>query len=333
MDQKSSARSLAPQRLFFNDAIFNRATGELISDAPRASTTGKLINPGIDPTYSDEWLIGYATPFLTHWGLEVFFMNRESFDFIEDIPTALPATGPFRAAQLDGAERQYRAFTVEVGRRMLYNWSFTTSYSWSRLEGNFDLDYASSAVFNTSSAIQDGPGEFVQDRFRNGPLGQDRPHVFKLFATYEPPMVPNLTLGGYLRAQSGTPWAARGIDWDNGLRRYLEPAGTNRVGSWTNVDLLSAYRLRIGGRAGVKIEARVLNLMGDLTTLSVDQRQWLDARIRPAAAAFAVCGTDYACATELFSAAQTTNQPNSRFGQGTEWAPPRRFILSIQADF
>jgi hypothetical protein len=83
----------------------------------------------------------------------------------------------------------------------------------------------------------------------------------------------------------------------------------------------------------VKIEARVLNLMGDLTTLSVDQRQWLDARIRPAAAAFAVCGTDYACATELFSAAQTTNQPNSRFGQGTEWAPPRRFILSIQADF
>jgi hypothetical protein len=333
MDQKSSARSLAPARLFLNEAFFDLATGALISDEPLGSTTGKLINPGIKPTYSDEWLVGYATPFLTNWGFDVFYMNRESFDFIEDIPSALPASSPFRAAQLDGAERKYRAFTAEISRRLQNNWSLTTSYSWSRLEGNFDLDYAAGAVFNTSSAIQDGPGEFVQDRFRYGPLSQDRPHVFKLFATYEPPMIANLTVGGYLRSQSGTPWAARGIDWDNGLRRYLEPAGTNRVGSWTNVDLLAAYRMRVGGRAGVKIEGRVLNLIGDRTTLSVDQRQWLDARVRPAAAAFAVCGTDYACATDIFSAAQLTTRPNSRFGQGSDWAPPRRFLLSVRADF
>ncbi|HEX7779137.1 MAG TPA: TonB-dependent receptor, partial [Vicinamibacterales bacterium] len=38
MDQKSSARSLAPSRLFLNDALFNRTTGALISDIPRAST-------------------------------------------------------------------------------------------------------------------------------------------------------------------------------------------------------------------------------------------------------------------------------------------------------
>ncbi|MBA3295446.1 MAG: TonB-dependent receptor [Acidobacteria bacterium] len=333
MDQKSSARSLAPQRLFFNDALFDRTTGALISDGPRASTTGKLINPGIKPTYSDEWLVGYATPFLTNWGFEAFYTNRESFDFIEDIPSALPSVGPFRAAQLDGAERKYRAFTVEVARRLLSNWSMTASYAWSRLEGNFDLDYAAGAVFNTSSAIQDAPGEFVQDRFRYGPLSQDRPHVLKLFATYEPPMIKNLTLGGYLRSQSGSPWSARGIDWDNGLRRYLEPAGANRNDAWTNVDLLSAYRVRLGGRAGLKVEARVLNLFGELTTLNVDQRQFLDPRIRPAPALFAVCGTDYACATDLFSSFQTTNQPNARFGQGNEWAPPRRFLLSAHLDF
>ena len=109
-------------------------------------------------------------------------------------------------------------------------WSLTTSYAWSRFEGNFDLDIlsATGALFNTSSGIQDSPGRFVEDRFRYGPLSQDRPHVFKLFATYEPPVIPNLTVGGYLRAQSGTPWAARGIDWDNAVSRFLEPAGTNR---------------------------------------------------------------------------------------------------------
>jgi len=333
MDQKSSARSLAPSRLFTNDALFNRTTGALISDIPRASTTGKTIDPGLKPTYTDEWLVGYGTPLLNGWGLDVFYMNRETFDFIEDIPASLPATGPFHAAQLVGAERKYRSLTFDLSRRLANNWSMSTSYSWSRLEGNFDLDYSSVAVFNTSSAIQDGPGEFVQDRFRNGPLAQDRPHVFKVFASYMPPMVPNLTLGGYLRAQSGAPWSARGVDWDGGFRRYLEPAGSHRNETWTNLDLLTAYRIPVGGRAKLSVEGRVLNLFGNLTTLNVDQQQYRDARVRPATSAFAVCGTDYACATDLFSAAQTTNQPNSRFGQGSEWAPPRRFLLSFRADF
>ncbi len=334
MDQKSSARSLAPQRLFFNDAFFNRATGALISDAPRASTTGKLIDAGIEPTHTDEWLVGYATPLMADWSIDVFFMRRETFDFIEDIPSALPATGPFRAAQLDNAERKYRSFTIELSRPLLNKWSVSASYAWSRLEGNFDLDYSTGAVFNTSSAIQDGPGEFVEDRLRYGPLSQDRSHVLKLFASYIPPMVNNLTLGGYLRAQSGTPWAARGVDWDGGFRRYLEQAGTNRNEFWTNLDLLASYRLPLAGRAGLRLEGRVFNVFNNLTALSVNDRKYRDPRIRPAAAAIlAACGTDYACATDIFSAAQTTNQLNPQFGQANDWAPPRRFLLTLQVDF
>ena len=80
----------------------------------------------------------------------------------------------------------------------------------------------------------------------------------------------------------------------------------------------------------------MLNMFGQLTTLSVDQRQWLDPRVRPATLGpqiLAACGTDYACATEMFTAVQTTTQPNARFGKGTDWAPARRFFFSIQADF
>ncbi len=64
------------------------------------------------------------------------------------------------------------------------------NYTWSRFEGNFDLDYSAFAVFNTSSFIQDGPGTNVEDPNRFGPLREDRPHVVKLFSSYtatEPP--------------------------------------------------------------------------------------------------------------------------------------------------
>ena len=189
-------------------------------------------------------------------------------------------------------------------------------------------------VFNTSSGIQDAPGRFVEDRFRYGPLSQDRPHVFKLFATYEPPVVPNLTVGGYLRAQSGTPWAARGIDWDNAVSRFLEPAGTNRVEAWTNVDLLGAYRLPLGGRAGTQVRGTGAEPVraahhAECGTAAVPGCRGFVRQSRHSAA----CGTDYACATDMFTAVQTTTQPNSRFGKGSDWAPARRFFLSIQADF
>ena len=51
-----------------------------------------------------------------------------------------------------------------MNRRLANHWSMTASYSWSRLDGNFDLDYSSVAVFNTSSFIQDGPGTNVDEQ-------------------------------------------------------------------------------------------------------------------------------------------------------------------------
>ena len=197
-------------------------------------------------------LFGYATPLPGDWSVDAFFLYRTSKDFIEDQPTVLPAS-TFVVDNLDNAFRKYRAFTVELSRPLRDKWSLTASYALTRLWGNFDLDYAASAVFNTSSILQDGPGVFVEDRFREGPLSQDRTHVLKIFAAYVP--TPRLTFGGYLRAQSGQPWEARGRDWYDGYRRYLEPAGTNRNDAWTNVDILTAYKLRFGGRTPSRSKA------------------------------------------------------------------------------
>ena len=61
MDQKSSGRSLAPSRIFQTQTVFD-LSGSVLSSGPLASTTGKMIDPGIKPIYTDEILVGYATP-------------------------------------------------------------------------------------------------------------------------------------------------------------------------------------------------------------------------------------------------------------------------------
>jgi hypothetical protein len=324
-DQKSSARSLAPERLFTNDAIFDAVTGALVSDTPGANTTGRVLRD-FSPTYTDEVLFGYATPLAGGWSVDAFFLYRTTSDFIEDQPTVLPAS-TFVVDNLANAFRNYRALTVEVSRPLRDRWGLTASYAWTRLYGNFDLDYAATSVFNTSSILQDGPGVFVEDRFREGPLSQDRTHVLKIFASWMP--VPELTLGGYLRSQSGQPWEARGRDWYDGYRRYLEPAGTNRNDVWTNTDVLAAYRLRLDGRRQITFEGRVLNLFNQETAVERDNRLYLDGRIRT------LDGTQRPGDPASFTDAmlQGTTQPNARFGEPTLYAEPRRLLATVRFDF
>ena len=136
-------------------------------------------------------------------------------------------------------------------------------------------------VFNTSSFIQDGPGTNVQDPNRFGPLFEDRPHVFKVFGTYA--ATPRLTASGYLRVQSGTPWAARGRDWAGRHRSTIwSPPARHRNPTWANLDLMASYRLPAGGRAAVTLEARLLNVFDNQTRLSTDSQQFLDLRDEPA---------------------------------------------------
>ena len=145
-------------------------------------------------------------------------MSRQMHNFIEDVPSRLngtaPNSGPFvatnlpcvafaacQSAKAEHLPRRYcgcsSATCKQVDeRRQLYVESF---------RGNFDLDFATVAVFNTSSLIQDGPGANVQDPNRLGPLFEDRPHIFKVFTSYA--VTDRVTASGYLRVQSGTPWA------------------------------------------------------------------------------------------------------------------------------
>jgi Carboxypeptidase regulatory-like domain len=327
MDQKSAASSLAPNRIFQTQTIFD-LSGNIFSSGPLASTTGKLIDPTLEPTYNDEFVVGYATPLGQRYGLDIFFVSRTTHHFIEDVPSRLngtaPDSGPFVAANLPcvafeacrsaDARRSYRAVTGAVRRRLANRWSTDVSYTWSRFEGNFDLDYSTLPVFNTSSFIQDGPGTNVEDANRFGPLNEDRPHVVKVFAAYE--ATSRVIASAYFRVQSGTPWTTRARDWEGAAMNYLEPAGSHRNPTWANLDLMAAYRLPFEGRARLSLEARVLNVMNNQTRLQTESQKFLDLRTLPAPPYFA-----------------PYEQLNPFFGTGNAFAPPRRLHISFVAQF
>ena len=310
MDNQSLARAAAPFRLLRVDAFINITTGALIQEVTRANQTNKLVVPNIDPTYTDEALVGYARPLGGGWSAEIWGMYRKSQDIIEDF-TATGDGSNFRYGNIAGY-RRYRAATVEIRKAYGSNWTADASYTLSRLDGNWDLDTSGNAIFYSSSYIGDGPGLFPTDPNHTGLLQGDRTHIAKLFGTYTLPT--KTILGGYLRFQSGKPWEARGIDPVNGTTLMpIEPAGSRHLSSWTNFDLLVAQNIPLGP-ANLRIEGRMFNVFNTQPALSIDQAYCLQ---QP-------------CLTTVGIPAGNLN-PN--FGKPTVYAPARRFIATALVTF
>jgi hypothetical protein len=307
-ENKSLGRAASPTRIFTTRATFDAAGNLLLPEAPQANTQSKTIDAGLDPQYTDEYLLGYARPFGTTWSGELWGMYRDVGNIYEDESADGLGNGPFHVAQLPDAYRRYKAVTLEVNRRpaddRFYRLTINASYTWSRLTGNWDIDFSpNDSPFYNSSFIQDGPGVLITDN-RNGILRGDRTHVAKLFASIRP--TDAWTIGTYTFYQSGGAWEARGLPDPNvsssSYFRYLEKAGSRRMPGWFGVDLLTSYELQLGG-IGLELEGRVTNLLDRQVPLAVDDRLVLG---RPVP--------------------YVPNNPN--FGKGTDFAPPRTFLLS-----
>ncbi len=310
-DNRSFARAAAPFRIVTTDAFIDRVTAVVFAEIPRASETRKAIDPNLEPTYTDEFVVGYARPF-GDWSAEVWGMYRTTDNFIEDFPNpelgfrnpnVSYIMGNLNGGELDPADayRTYKTVAVELNRPLKDRWSVNASYAWSQLEGNWDPDYGLASVFFASSALHDGPGLFIDEPFRDGRLFGDRPHVLKLFAAVQPWR--DLTVGGYLRSQSGFAYNQLGRDYVNAFRRYLDPVGTYRTDTWTNVDLLLSYGFSLGSTRKLMVEGRVLNLFDEQTVQTVNQQVDPVQFVDPV------------------------------FGNPTSYAPPRRFLLTARLDF
>ncbi|MFI5181551.1 MAG: carboxypeptidase regulatory-like domain-containing protein [Thermoanaerobaculia bacterium] len=318
MDQMSTARSFAPYRISQSYAYFDPTSGVYQGTQIRASSTGKYIPPDLKPPYYQEWILGYSAAVTKDISFDAYYQYRNLKNAFEDTPINPDNSGSsFQAANFPDARRVYRAFTLDVQKRYSNGWYADMNITFSKLYGNFDEDYGT-GLFNTSSYLEDGPGVYTNDPFRYGRLNNDRPIIFKLMGTYDFPF--GVTLGGFLNIQSGNVWQAQGQDSQSGsYLRYIEPAGSQRLPTWTTFDLLGAYTFKLGGNMGVRVEARVTNLFNTQTVISVNSTQYLDPYVN---------GTPYSV-----PGPQGTSQPNPLYGTATGWAAPRRLVLTARLDF
>ena len=319
MDQKSTARSFAPYRISQSYAFFDPTTGAYLGTQIRASSAGKLIPSDLKPPYYQEFILGYSAAVTKDISFDAYYQYRNLKNPFEDTPIDPNNSGSsFQAANFPDARRVYRALTLDVSKRYANRWYADANITFSKLYGNFDEDYGT-GQFNTSSLLEDGPTWFTSDPNRYGRLNNDRPIIFKLMETYDFPF--GVTMGGFLRVQSGNVWQALGADNQSGSGyfRYIEPAGSERLPTWTTFDLSAAYTFKPTSSLGVRLEARVQNLFDSQTVLSVNAVKYLDPYVN---------GTPYST-----PGPQGTSKPNPLYGTPTSWAAPRRFVLTARLDF
>ncbi len=326
IDAKSAIRSQAPFRVREDQSFFSRTTGAFLRQQIRGSSGGHFIPAGLTAPSYQEWVFGYAAPVSREFTVDVFYQYKALKHPLEDTPRganlydANVYFGSFQLNNFNNARRIYSGATIDITKRYSHGWYLNANYTYSHLYGNFDDDFSLSQ-YNNSSAVEDEPGLYTDDpaSLRTGSLLQDRTHMFKLLASYDLPL--GFSIGGFLRIQSGTPWQAQGYtpsQYESG--RYLEPAGSRRLPTWTNFDLLGAYTFAFGGGYSVRLEGRVQNLFNTQTVLNVNRLQYTDPYVD---------GTS----TSTSISPQGTSQPNPLFGTPTSWASPRRFVLTAYVNF
>ncbi len=176
-------------------------------------------------------------------------------------------------------KRTYKGIQLDATKAFSNNWQGMASYVFSRLEGNYDGEYAPFTNIGADPNISAAYDYY--DFFTNGsdltkitnrgPLSNDRRHQFKASGTYNTPWRVSLGVSAYWR--SGTPVTRYGFS--DAYRRYeffLTPrGGEGRTPSNYDADVHAGYPIAVG-RSQVNILLDVFNVLNTQRAVLLDQR-------------------------------------------------------------
>jgi outer membrane receptor protein involved in Fe transport len=195
---------------------------------------------------------------------EVFMIANPGFGIAE---YTLRATCPDCPAQ-PKAKRVYDGVEFRLRKRLANRWFVNTSYTWSKLEGNYSgLSSSDENGRNAPSVLRFFDGLYMSfDAHGNpidGPLQTERPHYYKLQTTYDLPW--GTTIGAQIFAASGT--LQQSTITYKSVPVFDDARGNmGRTPVYSQTDILVQHDLRIAGKR-VNLGVNVNNLFDqDLTT-------------------------------------------------------------------
>jgi len=239
--------------------------------------------------------------------------------FTLDYATTLPAPDP---------KRIYRGIQLDVTKRFSNNWQMLASYLWSKLDGNYDGEFAPftnlapdpniSAAYDYYDFFTDG--QHRDDITNRGPLSNDRRSQFKLSAVYVTPFQLSLGLSTYYL--TGTPVTRYGFSDIYGRYEFFltRRGGDGRTPDTYEADLHFGYPLRLGP-VTVNLIADVFNVFNLQRPVLLDQRYNF--------AEFT--NADYVCGSN--PASEDEGKCNERYGRAFLRQAPRSLRLGARISF
>ena len=270
----------------------------------------RLVDPDLKATYDDQITFGIDHELFANFKLGVSYMYKKKKNIIDDglydfnsgqffyqpdsgywVPftTTVPAHDQFPAetvtmyfmkanapqllnmlTNIPDAYRKYSGVDITFEKRYARGWqlggSVTISKTWGNMAGGYGDIWGYSAPGNNANWYVN----------QDGPLGEDRPLVLKLFGTFQLPF--GLLSSFYYNMYSGTPWqrsitvyapagwaAANGIDTVRAPSYTInvEPQGERRYYTYQNVDFRLEKSFKIPNLGSLGVFLDVYNLFGN----------------------------------------------------------------------
>jgi hypothetical protein len=244
--------------------------------------------------------------------------------------------GLSRIKFFDKPKRNYQSVAITADQRFSKNALLHASYTYSREYGNYPGLYSTETGQNDPNltSMYD-----LQDLMANryGPMGLDRPHLFKAdgFYQFDLKTAGIAILGASFRAQSGIPVNTLGQHSLYGPREaYLLPRGVvDRTPTTWQADIHASYGYKLSANMKVEGFVDVFNLFNNQETTSVDE-QYTTNPINP------IVGgdqSDLAHAKRIdpdtLSQTGTTPEKFKNFDNQTVHQAPRSFRFGIRVTF
>ena len=257
------------------------------------------IDPDLKPFRQSEFTAGFERELWGNFLLSGRYSHKQVDRAVEDIgfssPTGSEAfiignPGEGLAAKVGTdfgfiplkAERKYDAVEVRLDKHLSKNYYFNSSYTWSRLFGNYSGLASSDEDGRTSPNVNrnfDLPivGFTALGEKDNGLLPTDRTHAFKFYGGYSLNWKERFgTLGGsttdfslFTTVQSGTPLTTRFVlfNIDNMILNGRGDLG--RTEAYTQTDVAIHHRYRFAERYAIVFDLDVLNLFNEANVIAV----------------------------------------------------------------